>query len=124
MKAYVAPKGPWDANTWTWIRQIEVGVGTVRSVLPPLLSGGVLGHEFFRRAGSQPPAHPCRLLPSRSALPGKLAAAGTAKPISILIIQKGYAKYCSHIVYENTQDIYYISGGRTGSLIASAGCKL
>lgn len=47
-----------------------------------------------------------------------------AKPISILIIQKGDAKYCSHIVYENTQDIYYISGGRTGSLIASAGCKL
>ena len=70
---------------------------------------------------TSPPRPP---LPPSSALPGKLAGAGTAKPISILITQKGYAKYCSRVVYENTQDIYYITSGRTGSLIVSAGCKL
>lgn len=71
------------------------------------------------------PQHVPHGLISHSPLPPRnLTGAGTAKPISSLTIQKGYAECCSHTVYEDTQDIYYISGGRTGALIASVGCKL
>lgn len=106
-------------STWTWSRWIKVSVNTVQSMPSPLFSRGVLCWDILL---CWLPAPSTSLPPS--ALMGKLAGARTENPISILTIQRGCAKYCSHIVHENTQDIYYISGGRTGSLIASAGCKL
>lgn len=113
VEALVAPKGP--QVMWA-DRHLSVGSRLAQAQAAPCFPLCLCSEPFSCGSSqlSTSPLHP----------PLLLSAVGTTKPISILIIQKGYAKYCSHIVYENIQDIYYISGGRTGSLIASAGCKL